>query len=126
MIEGADVALRQNVLRSLPEPSARRPLTRILDAAEQPAQDTLAVRFENGQSAIKGLRENGIACVASQARQAAQDGGVVRESAVVVGDEDAGGAMQIAGTAIIAQSLPQTQHVLFLGGREIGECGKGA
>ena len=33
--------------------------------------------------------------------------------------------MQIAGTAVVTESSPETQHVLFVGAGQVGEGGKG-
>ena len=95
---------------------------RIVAAAEQPRQHTLTVRFENRQALVERLRQHGVAGVLAEAGQTANEDRIGRKLAVVFGGKDARAAMQIAGTAIVAESRPEMQHLLFGRGGERGDA----
>src|SRR5262245_4836459 len=101
------MVLRKKSFRELPQVTLVGTARGIVTNAEEPAKNSPTIGFQNRQAAIECLRENRANRVAAHARQGPSRGGVGGKAAAMHGDHCAGGAVQIARTAIVAQAFPE-------------------
>src|SRR5262249_33150072 len=73
------------------------------------------------QAALEGLRQDSADRVTSEARQGCRSNRVSRESAVMHLDDLSCGAVQVARAAVIAETFPESKHVLQSGGGQVSK-----
>ncbi len=83
---------------------------------ENSGKDAPQVAIQRGDILVKGDRSDGGGGIAPNARQLPQLGQVAGQLSAKLTDDDLGGAMQVAGAAVVAQALPGRENALFGGG----------
>ena len=86
---------------------------------EQAGEDAGDIGVDDGSGSIESKAGYGAGGVASHTGQRGDGGEVVRQFSAVLCGDLLGGAVQVAGACVVAEALPDVQHVGFAG------CGKG-
>ena len=92
--------------------------------AEVARQHAVGIAVHGGAGQIVGKRTNGGGGIVANANQSAHVFIVIGKASLPLLHDLAGGAVHVAGTAVIAQSLPQFQHLCLIGGGERGHVGE--
>src|SRR5262249_24366647 len=75
LVELSDVSCRQQVRRRFPEPLPRHTAPLVFTQTEEPAEETLAVRFQDRQALLERLRQNSPRGIPADTGQAAHPPG---------------------------------------------------
>ena len=121
LVKSSNLPAGEKSLRSGPEPRAKRASPWIFATPEDSAQDPLAVRFQDRQSAFVCLRQNGADHVPADAGEIGERSRIVWNSAPVPGLDQARGAMKVSGAPIIAQPFPDSEDFLLISFRQIAQ-----
>ena len=106
LIEGARVTRRQPIIRDSPQLFPRRGLTDVLIQIQQARENADHIAIKNRDRAPKGDAGDGAGGIGSDAGQLEQSLDLRRHFAAELARNDVGGAMQIAGAAVISQAFP--------------------
>src|SRR5438874_614690 len=98
---------RHQSLCRLPKPAAFAGAPRIVLPCEDPAQHALTIRFQDWQSGIESLREDGAHRVTANAGQLSRGSQIAWKNSMVFFDNGLGGPVHIASAAIVAQPFPK-------------------
>ena len=94
-------------------------------AGEDAAENAFDVAVEDGFAAVEGEGGDGGGGAAADAAEGFEGSAAVGKRAAVFCDDLFGGFVQVAGAAVIAQALPEGEHLVFGGGGEGGDGGEG-
>ena len=90
---------------------------------EQAAQDAIDISVQHSIWSIGREGCDGRGGIVSHPPQGAYRGVIGREVSAVFGDHLSSRSVQVSGTAIVSQSLPQLQHLILIGGSQRADGG---
>ena len=112
--EIAGAPLRHERLGQLPEP--RLAARQLFAHREEPRHDPLDIAIDRRKTPVEGDRRDGAGGVIADPRQCPQIRPVFRDSPAMALDDGRRAGVQVAGAGVIAEALPEMQHLVERGG----------